>query len=252
MLLRRVTENVKNQNWFAVGIDFIIVVVGVFIGLQVQDWNDSRQRANEEQILLHRLLAETASLISVHEQELDSLQSLEDAVTALNPVLFSHTPSRALTESECGFILGSHVIRRPTDELIVLDELIDTGRFDLLQDPELKSRLRDYLLFRERGRAHYAEVINELFRLHSRYPELLEIQLVADSVDRNGSSRGLSGRGFRWGRKCDVEAMRASTAFLNEYADNLSRTSSVTRFVEQRLARLEAIHEKLRSSTRAQ
>ncbi len=33
MLLRRVTEHVKTQNWFAVLLDFLIVVIGVFMGL---------------------------------------------------------------------------------------------------------------------------------------------------------------------------------------------------------------------------
>lgn len=32
MLLRRVIEHVKAQNWTAVALDFVIVVVGVFIG----------------------------------------------------------------------------------------------------------------------------------------------------------------------------------------------------------------------------
>jgi hypothetical protein len=42
MILRRIPEHVKAQNWFAVGIDFFIVVVGVFVGLQVSNWNDRR------------------------------------------------------------------------------------------------------------------------------------------------------------------------------------------------------------------
>ena len=40
VLLRRITEHIKAQNWMAVGLDFIIVVVGVFIGIQVSNWND--------------------------------------------------------------------------------------------------------------------------------------------------------------------------------------------------------------------
>jgi len=32
MRLRRITEHVNAQNWFAVWLDFVIVVVGVFIG----------------------------------------------------------------------------------------------------------------------------------------------------------------------------------------------------------------------------
>jgi hypothetical protein len=39
MLLRRITEHVKAQNWTAVALDFVIVVVGVFIGIQVANWN---------------------------------------------------------------------------------------------------------------------------------------------------------------------------------------------------------------------
>lgn len=42
MILRRVTEHVKAQNWFAVGIDFVIAVVGVFIGTPVANWHGVR------------------------------------------------------------------------------------------------------------------------------------------------------------------------------------------------------------------
>lgn len=45
MLLRRVMEHVKTQNWLAVLLDFFIVVVGVFIGIQVSNWNE---RQNEQ------------------------------------------------------------------------------------------------------------------------------------------------------------------------------------------------------------
>ena len=52
MLLRRITEHVQAQNWVAIGIDFVIVVVGVFIGIQVSNWNDVRvARAMEIEFL---------------------------------------------------------------------------------------------------------------------------------------------------------------------------------------------------------
>ena len=43
MRLRRVIEHVRDQNWTAVGIDFFIVIVGVFVGIQVSDWNEDRE-----------------------------------------------------------------------------------------------------------------------------------------------------------------------------------------------------------------
>ena len=58
MLLRRVIEHVSAQNWTAVGIDFVIVVVGVFIGIQVANWNDARAFNDRERELLIELKRE--------------------------------------------------------------------------------------------------------------------------------------------------------------------------------------------------
>jgi hypothetical protein len=42
MILRRIREHVAHHNWFAVAIDFIIVVAGVFVGIQASNWNQAR------------------------------------------------------------------------------------------------------------------------------------------------------------------------------------------------------------------
>lgn len=42
MLLRRVIQHVRKQEWTAIAIDFVIVVVGVFIGIQAANWNEAR------------------------------------------------------------------------------------------------------------------------------------------------------------------------------------------------------------------
>jgi hypothetical protein len=42
MLMRRIREHVTAHNWFAVGIDLVIVVLGVFLGTQVSNWNAER------------------------------------------------------------------------------------------------------------------------------------------------------------------------------------------------------------------
>ena len=58
MLLRSISKHVKAQNWFAVGIDFAIVVVGVFIGIQVSNWNERMAFQKHEESLMQELRAE--------------------------------------------------------------------------------------------------------------------------------------------------------------------------------------------------
>ena len=61
MLLRRIIEHVKSQNWTAIAIDFVIVVVGVFIGIQVSNWNEDRQGASRTQSYYNRLINDLES-----------------------------------------------------------------------------------------------------------------------------------------------------------------------------------------------
>ena len=42
MLLRRITQHVKDQNWFAVFLDFVIVVLGVGVALAAGEWANAR------------------------------------------------------------------------------------------------------------------------------------------------------------------------------------------------------------------
>jgi len=53
MKLRRITEHLKKQNWTAVALDLAIVIVGVFIGIQVSNWNQERiEKRDTAQLLL--------------------------------------------------------------------------------------------------------------------------------------------------------------------------------------------------------
>ncbi len=245
MLLRRVTQHVKAQNWFAVFVDFLIVVVGVFMGLQVQDWNEARKERMEEQALLVRLHDETVDLIDTHDAELDQNRLRTQVLTSVNPVLFSQEPAREISEVECAYISGSHVYRRPSDELPVLDEMLSTGKFGILRDKAIKEQLRDYILLRERARAYYHEAINELFRLHSRFPDLIKVKRMATEYENERYWGGLAGEGHKWVPQCDAEKMRIDTAFLNEYIDNVSRLNSLIGYTRDRREHLELIESRI-------
>lgn len=39
MILRRIIAHWRKQEWTAIGLDFLIVVIGVFVGMQVSNWN---------------------------------------------------------------------------------------------------------------------------------------------------------------------------------------------------------------------
>jgi hypothetical protein len=55
MILRRLTENLRAQNWTAITIEFVIVVLGVFIGTWVANWNQERVEKRQTERLIAEL-----------------------------------------------------------------------------------------------------------------------------------------------------------------------------------------------------
>ena len=66
MILRRLTQNLRAQNWTAILIELVIVIVGVFIGTQVANWNEDRLEKRETQRMLARLTPELRNLLALY------------------------------------------------------------------------------------------------------------------------------------------------------------------------------------------
>jgi len=84
MILRRVIAHFKKQEWTAIAIDFLIVVVGVFVGLQVSNWNEARAERSREAIYLASLAKDIRSDIA----EIDEIVRVSTLrMSALNYLL---------------------------------------------------------------------------------------------------------------------------------------------------------------------
>jgi hypothetical protein len=136
MIPRRITGHVRAHNWFAVGIDLFVVVLGVFIGMQVQDWNSARQtRARSEEFssrLLSDLRVEAWGYEYLVEYNKDVLANAARAIKAL-------TGAQPLPDEQ--FVVA---VYRATQykynerRRATYDELVSTGAIGLIADPKLR------------------------------------------------------------------------------------------------------------------
>lgn len=150
MLLRRIIEHVTDQNWTAIFIDFVIVVVGVFIGIQVSNWNEDRQRASQTQSYYARLVgdleSERRALVArlkymdvTESYGLSALESLEnpDSTDTSDFLIATYQLSQIWTYS----------VQRAT-----YDELLSSGIADAVPDPQLRTNLANVFLNAEANR----------------------------------------------------------------------------------------------------
>ena len=143
MILRRVIEHVKAQNWTAVALDFVIVVLGVFIGLQVQDWNTARNARAAAHEYRERLVTDMELSVSRNQKQIDYGRF---QISQLDFVLAALTSCHLDTGEAGAFGAGLYNMGRfdlPTMIMGTIDELNATGDFKLIGDPALRRSISD-------------------------------------------------------------------------------------------------------------
>ncbi|GLQ21691.1 hypothetical protein ACFFUB_09295 [Algimonas porphyrae] len=143
MILRRFKAHVENENWFAVGIDFCIVVIGVFIGIQVANWNEVRAERERLATQLDGFSTElTMARDDLVSLEAYALQRASDA-SALRKRLSEDGP--ALTEEDFNRLAMSAL--RSTSLTVTyrnFDELSSSGGLSLLNDEALRDLMSQW------------------------------------------------------------------------------------------------------------
>lgn len=147
MRLRSISKNLKEQNWFAVILDFLIVVLGVFIGVQMGNLNEHRQDKRDYGAALDRFKLEV-------QANLDTLDALNEESGILFKkgsqafdLLLACSDSPEDTEivnSGLIAISGTYGIRL---HRTVLDELTESEKLLAAQSPEIRQRLSEMKYF---------------------------------------------------------------------------------------------------------
>lgn len=98
MILRRLAESIRRQDWFTVLVEIVIVVIGVFIGIEMANWNESRIEQDQLSEQLEGLRAEMDSNL----QRIAAHRAWSDGqfrtATALRTALASDPPVFEATE----------------------------------------------------------------------------------------------------------------------------------------------------------
>lgn len=141
MIPRRVYEHAKAHNWFAVAIDFLIVVLGVYIGIQVSNWNESRAAYGRETEFLRELRDEIVENNSALDARIAYTKLVIAAGERMSDFLVASDP--CADNCERVLIDAFHSSQRWTSGAIDVVAL-EMFRQGLPRSTELKKRVRSY------------------------------------------------------------------------------------------------------------
>lgn len=160
MLLRRVTQHMKAQNWLAVGIDFVIVVVGVFVGIQVSNWNEARLDRQTGERHLAEIAEDLREHLDFHEKLYGSavarIAAADYLLNAAGRVLpppdlrlsvarFEAPEVPTIPDEQLGAILGwLNLVRVTVSARNGYESLISSGNLGLLANRDLARDIQRY------------------------------------------------------------------------------------------------------------
>ena len=135
-------DNVRKYLLYAIG-EILLVVIGILIALQVNNWNEARKEARTTETILENLLIDV-------KEDLNNLESLKEMLSSRkedadyllniinNPDIAIDNTRTVVALTRVGWILNY------TPIFATYNEITHSGRLSLIQSVELKKRLADY------------------------------------------------------------------------------------------------------------
>ncbi len=144
MILRRFADAFRRQDWFTVTIETLMVVLGVFLGLQVNNWNEARADGERSREYLSRIRAELVADMT----ELERHRGLWQKVVNEGYAAVSYAETGARGGATDWEILRAFLHASQSFQLSFADttysELRSAGELRLIPDADLRSALADY------------------------------------------------------------------------------------------------------------
>lgn len=138
----RVRDAFATRDWLGIAIEVIVVVLGVLIAFQIDQWGDQRKQAREERQFLTRLYGEYSRSIA-ELREADSQH--HEVIAQVRAVVAAKSSPAVLAHFAQQEAFGCGIARQPltTFNDTEYQELVASGRINTISDPKLRSDVRE-------------------------------------------------------------------------------------------------------------
>jgi len=186
MLLRRIIAHLRAQEWTAIAIDFVIVVIGVFVGIQVANWNESRLESRREAAYLVALKSDFRAVVAELEHDIASYDNIAGSMTFLleqSRMAEPDAPLDALNEAVGRLI----VMEGTTIATGTYSNLTGSGDLAIIRSQELKNAMSSFF-------AKYDVVVLVANTHEMQLVEIFQPYIIAelDYVGMLSETRGLT------------------------------------------------------------
>jgi hypothetical protein len=146
-MLKRIAIFIRRHDWFAVGIEILVVVIGLLLAFQLDRWREARVERQHERAYLDRLIVEVETDVPEIENGIALGRMRLELVDLLMEVAANPEAAEATPTVFMGAVSQAAYTFTPELTSHTFETLRSTGDIGLLRDEALKQGLFEYYGF---------------------------------------------------------------------------------------------------------
>ena len=141
MILRRITTALRKQDWFTVAVETLIVMFGVFLGLQVNNWNQARFERADTRNVLERLERDFELQLTLTNRSIGQQVLVLEATSRLITGIRTGDLDEQTLNEDLALVDSVSTFPGPS---AAFQELVSTGRMNLIANGDLRDELYEF------------------------------------------------------------------------------------------------------------
>jgi len=144
LVIRRIVQSLKGHHYSTLVIELLVVIFGVFIGIQVSNWNEERIDRSREQSYLERICSDLEADMFNYRDRLRFWKQVSDyGIQGLDYANSGDKKGASDWEILLAFFQSSQLAEFFPSQS-TYDELKSSGELGLISDVELRNQLANY------------------------------------------------------------------------------------------------------------
>lgn len=160
--------HIRKYFWYALG-EILLVVIGILIALQINNWNEKRKLHASEQEIIAALTIEFESNLSLLYQAIDELEFNMDQVRNLGEFTGPETPDFNEADISDLMVLIFKYSTNYEPYTGTIDEVINSGKLSIIENQNIRSGLSMFKSDLTRLELQEEYVMNEQFLAHQYF-----------------------------------------------------------------------------------
>lgn len=168
MITKRFADAMRRQDWAMIATEFGLVLVGVLLAFQINEWASQRARAGASHLAAERLLEELELSVAYHRQTVEYGRGIREGLGfAMQPIVANNLDEADEERISLGLVRARAMVALAPPSS-VYDDVVSSGDFNQIGSVDARaaiSRYRASLSFEERMRQYLQAPLSDYQRI---------------------------------------------------------------------------------------